>query len=163
MRRRDPDPRKEMPDPKLAEHEFKARFHAQFTDPAFDRLSSELDRLAEAAWDGYINGRKSPRTRKAGPGFADPDYELSTDWLAARAAVIAAQETYEKANSPARFLLSLWGRIGLLPALQYPTSAASVTLSSSPGGTARAIQPTAHYVDCLIRWCTCRRVRVASA
>jgi hypothetical protein len=103
MSRSEPGPRKEMPDPKLPEHEFKARFHTQFADPAFDRLTSELDRLAQAAWDGYVNGRKSPRTRKAGPDFADPHYELSTDWLA-REAVIAAQKTYEKGNSPARFL-----------------------------------------------------------
>jgi hypothetical protein len=96
MNRREPLPRKEMPDLKLPEHEFKARFRTQFTDPAFDRLSNELDRLAEAAWDGYVNGRKGPRTRKARPDFADPDYELSTDWLAARDAVIAAQKTYEK-------------------------------------------------------------------
>lgn len=37
----------------------------------------------EAAWDAYSHSRKSPITRKAGPGFADPDYEISVDWLAA--------------------------------------------------------------------------------
>nr|WP_245332672.1 hypothetical protein [Bradyrhizobium erythrophlei] len=33
---------------------------------------------------------KSPITRKAVPGFADPDYEMSVDWLAAREAILAA-------------------------------------------------------------------------
>ena len=46
-------------------------------DPAFDALADELDRVADVAWDGYSNSRKSPRTRKAGPGFADPDYDLA--------------------------------------------------------------------------------------
>ena len=41
-------------------------FSAQFQDRAFDALSSELERLADAAWDAYAHSRKSPRTRKAG-------------------------------------------------------------------------------------------------
>jgi hypothetical protein len=44
-------------------------------------------RPSTAAWDAYSNGRKSPLTRKAGPGFADPDYDLAADWLAARDAI----------------------------------------------------------------------------
>ena len=71
-----PEPRKGMPSPRLAEDEFKRRFRAQFQDPAFER-SRELDKVAEAAWDAYAHSRKSPRTRKAGPEFADPDYDLS--------------------------------------------------------------------------------------
>ncbi|MBS0422057.1 MAG: flavodoxin family protein [Proteobacteria bacterium] len=100
-----PEPRKGMPSPKLPEVEFKRRFLAQYADPAFAPLSQELDRIAAAAWDGYSNGRKSPRTRKAGQGFADPDYDLAVDWLNARAAIVTAQAQHADPAGPARFLL----------------------------------------------------------
>jgi hypothetical protein len=80
-------PRKGMPSPRLNENEFRKRFLAQFQDPAFDALASELDQIVAAAWDAYEHSRKAPRTRKAGNEFADPDYDLSVDWLAARAAI----------------------------------------------------------------------------
>jgi hypothetical protein len=44
-------------------------------------------------------------TRKAGPGFADPDYELSLDWIAAHDAIMAAQLKHDDPTAPARFLL----------------------------------------------------------
>jgi multimeric flavodoxin WrbA len=100
-----PEPRKGMPSPRLDEAEFKRRFRAQFPDPAFDALCVELDKIAEAAWDAYRNSRKAPRTRKAGPDYADPDYELSIDWIAAREAVQAAQWQHEDAGGPNRILL----------------------------------------------------------
>jgi multimeric flavodoxin WrbA len=98
-------PRKGMPDPKLPEAEFKARFKGQFTDPAFDNLAAQLDQIAEAAWDGYRNERKSPHTRKAGQGFADPDYDLALDWLDARAGIQRAEQDYENPTAPTRILL----------------------------------------------------------
>ena len=73
------EPRKGMPSPRLGEREFRARFLSQFRDPIFEPLGDELDRIAAAAWDAYSHQRKSPRTRKAGPGFADPDYDLSVE------------------------------------------------------------------------------------
>ena len=85
-----PEPRKGMPSPRLPELEFKRRFLAQFIDPAFDPLRGELERIVSAAWDAYANSRKSPQTRKAGPQFADPDYDLAVDWIAAHEAVAAA-------------------------------------------------------------------------
>jgi multimeric flavodoxin WrbA len=99
------EPRKGMPSPRLSESEFKRRFLAQFQDPAFDSLAGELQSLAVAAWDGYSNSRKSPRTRKAGAGFSDPDYDLSIDWIAAHEAVQRAQQQYENRTARARFLL----------------------------------------------------------
>ena len=69
---------------------FEARFRAQFADPAFYELGTDLDHIATAAWDACDSGRKSPRTRKAGAEFADPDYELATDSLATRDAIAAA-------------------------------------------------------------------------
>src|SRR5262245_63548601 len=89
-----PSPRKGMPSPRIDEEEFRRRFLQQFIDPAFAPLEGELAKVAAAAWDAYANSRKAPRTRKAGPGFADPDYDLATDWIAARAAVQAAERRH---------------------------------------------------------------------
>lgn len=98
-------PRHGMPDPRLSEEEFKRRFLQSYVDPAFEPLAQELARIAAVAWDGYRNGRKSPRTRKAGADFADPEYELADDWREARDAIHQAQRRYEDAAGPARFLL----------------------------------------------------------
>src|SRR4051795_11550773 len=73
------EPRGGTPSPRLSEQEFLARFLSQFPDPAFDPLRGELARVAAVAWDAYANQRKSPRTRKAGPGFADPAYDPAQD------------------------------------------------------------------------------------
>ncbi|MDB5471874.1 MAG: NADPH-dependent reductase [Caulobacter sp.] len=100
-----PEPRKGMPDPQLGEAEFRQRFLSPFQDPAFDNLKDELDRIAGAAWDGYSHHRKAPRTRKAGPGYADPDYDLAIDWINAKAAVDAAQARHEDKDGPGRILL----------------------------------------------------------
>ena len=102
---RAPEPRKVMPDPHLEEREFRERFLAQFRDPAFDRLSAELEKIAAVAWDAYENGRKAPVSRKAGPEFADPGYDLSVDWIAARDVVREAQRRHEDLNRPLRILL----------------------------------------------------------
>ncbi|HEY4135811.1 MAG TPA: flavodoxin family protein [Alphaproteobacteria bacterium] len=100
-----PQPRKGMPSPRLDEAAFKARFRTQFIDPAFGPLQDELAKVTEAAWDAYAHSRKSPRTRKAGPGYADPDYDLSEDWIAAKAAIEAAQRRHDDAAAPARILI----------------------------------------------------------
>src|SRR5690349_7266958 len=81
-----PDPRKGMEDSTIDEAEFRKRFPSQFTDPAFEPLQGELAKVAGAAWDGYSNHRKSPRTQKAGPGFTDPNYDMAVDWIGAKAA-----------------------------------------------------------------------------
>jgi multimeric flavodoxin WrbA len=91
--------------PRLDEAEFKRRFRTQFQDGAFEPLQTELDRIADAAWDAYAHERKSPKTRTAGPGFADPDYELAVDWIAAKDAIDAAQKRYDDASGPLRVLL----------------------------------------------------------
>lgn len=90
-----PAPRKGMPSPRLDEAQFKQRFLHQFIDPAFASVQGELDAVAEVAWQAYADSRKSPLTRKAGPGYADPDYDLSLDWLMAKAAIAQAQARYE--------------------------------------------------------------------
>jgi multimeric flavodoxin WrbA len=94
-----------MPSPELSRDEFRTRYLEQFRDPVFRPMDAELERLVEAAWDAYSNHRKAPNTRKAGPEFADPTYDLSVDWLAARADVIAAQARHDDRDGPVRLLI----------------------------------------------------------
>ena len=94
-----------MQNPRLDEAEFKTRYRQQFLDPAFDAVRDEIERVAAVAWDGYQHSRKSPLTEKAGRDFADPEYELSSEWLEARAAVMAAQSRYEDRSGPLRILI----------------------------------------------------------
>ncbi len=103
-------PRKGMPSPRLNEGEFRKRFLAQFQDRAFDSLAGELDSIATAAWDAYSHSRKAPRTRKAGAEFADPDYDLAVDWLAARAAIADAQRRHDDRSKPAILLINCSSR-----------------------------------------------------
>src|SRR5690242_21582519 len=99
------DVRRGMPSVELPREEFEKRYRSRFADPVFRTLQREIDAIVAAAWDGYRNSRKSPRTRKAGPGFADPDYELSVDWIAAREAVQEAQRRHEQKDGRPRILL----------------------------------------------------------
>ena len=94
-----------MPSPALDLEEFKRRYAEQFCDPAFTELRSEIDNLATVAWEAYSDSRKSPVTRKAGPEFADADYDLSVDWLAARDAIREAHRRYQDEAVPPRILV----------------------------------------------------------
>jgi multimeric flavodoxin WrbA len=94
-----------MPSPRLDEAAFKKRWLSRYQDPVFDARRGELDAIAAAAWDAYAHERKSPATRKAGPGYADPDYDLAVDWLAAKAAVEAAQARHDAPDEPCRVLI----------------------------------------------------------
>jgi hypothetical protein len=99
------DVRKGMPPVKLSRQEFGKRYRGRFIDPVFRPLTRELDAIVAAAWDAYSHSRKSPVTRKAGPGFADPDYEISVDWLATREAILAAQLLHDDRGEKPRILL----------------------------------------------------------
>lgn len=99
------EPRKGTPSHKLDEAAFRERFLIPYQDPAFDPHRQALDEIAKAAFDGYVNERKSPLTQKAGPGYADPDYDLAIDWIRAKAAVDAAQKRHEDKDAPRRVLL----------------------------------------------------------
>jgi multimeric flavodoxin WrbA len=48
---------------------------------------------------------QEPAQRKAGSEFHDPDYDLSTEWIAAREAVRAAQTRHDDSHGPSRILL----------------------------------------------------------
>ena len=84
---------------------FHERFMADYRDPAFSAEAGSLQRIEQIAWEAYREGRKAPVTRKAGPGYADPDYDLSVDWLAARAKIDAAQAAWGLPQTPSRVLL----------------------------------------------------------
>jgi multimeric flavodoxin WrbA len=100
-----PDVRKGMPSRQLERAVFEQRFKSGFIDPAFAQLHRELQALAEAAWDAYNGSRKAPLTRKAGRGFADPDYDIAVDWLNARAAIEDAQRRHDDPEAVSRILL----------------------------------------------------------
>src|SRR5258708_3337901 len=63
-------------DVKLSRAEFERRIRERFADPAFDAVAPELRHIVDVAWTAHDKCHKSPRTRKAGPGFADPAVEL---------------------------------------------------------------------------------------
>ena len=90
---------------KLSREAFRERFRARFYDPAFRVEDAAIDRLEAIAWDAYSEGRKAPLTEKAGPGAADPDYDVSVEWKQARDAIAAAQRAHDDANAASRVLL----------------------------------------------------------
>ncbi|MYN06888.1 flavodoxin family protein [Pseudoduganella aquatica] len=89
----------------LERGEFHLQFRRSFLDPAFSAVREALDQVEEVAWANYHAHRKAPVTRAAGPGYADPDYELSVDWLAARERLQAAERRQKDPLSPSRALL----------------------------------------------------------
>jgi multimeric flavodoxin WrbA len=84
---------------------FRQRFMEGFSDPAFQAEQEAIARLEAIAWQAYEEGRKAPVTRAAGPGFKDPTYELSVEWLATRDRLVQAQVRWSQAHTPSRVLL----------------------------------------------------------
>ena len=99
------DVRKGMPPVKLSREEFERRYRRRFVDNVFESVEQELTAVIAAAWDAYSGSRKAPLTRKAGLGFADPDYEIAVDWLNARDTIVVAQRRHDDENEPSRILL----------------------------------------------------------
>jgi multimeric flavodoxin WrbA len=89
----------------LERAEFHRRFMDAYRDPAFQAESQALGRIERIAWEAYEQGRKAPVTRKAGPGYADPDYDLSIDWLDAKARIERAQDAWGRKKTASRVLL----------------------------------------------------------
>jgi multimeric flavodoxin WrbA len=89
----------------LTRAEFSTRFRAAFFDPAFRAEDASIARLEEIAWQAYTEYRKSPFTQKAGPGYADPDYDLSSEWVATKQRIDAAQMRWADPASRSRVLL----------------------------------------------------------
>jgi len=99
------EPRKGQYPGKLSREAFRAHFEKPFVDPLFARECEAIARLEAIAWDAYCQSRKAPITRKAGPGFADPNYDLAVDWLAARDAILEAEKRHQDPAGPGRVLV----------------------------------------------------------
>jgi multimeric flavodoxin WrbA len=99
------DVRKGQGDVKLSRDEFERRLRARFSDPAFDAVAADVDRVVDVAWKVYDEYRKSPRSRKAGPGFAHPDFELPGEWLDTHERVQHAEREQKNPAAPSRILL----------------------------------------------------------
>jgi len=98
-------PRKGQAPPQLSREEFGERFRRNFHDPAFEGEREAIARLEAIAWDGYDKDRKAPLTAKAGPGFADPDYDLSVEWRETRDKLIAAEKRQKDPATRSRVLV----------------------------------------------------------
>ncbi len=90
---------------KMSRAEFSAHFQRSYYDPLFDREREAIARLEEIAWQAYCDGRKAPKTSKAGPGFADPNYDLSDEWRANHEALQRAAIRQKDISAPSRALL----------------------------------------------------------
>jgi multimeric flavodoxin WrbA len=89
----------------LGREAFGERFRQRFVDPAFERERDALQRIEVIAWEAYEQSRKAPRKHKAGPGFADPDYDLSDEWRATHERLKAAQQRWSDAKTGSRALI----------------------------------------------------------
>ena len=89
----------------LARDSFSLRFRDSYVDPAFRAEDAAIARLEEIAWQAYIEGRKAPITRKAGPGYADPTYDLSADWLVTKERLDSAQKVWADPKTKTRALV----------------------------------------------------------
>ncbi|MES2562410.1 MAG: NAD(P)H-dependent oxidoreductase [Pseudomonadota bacterium] len=89
----------------LSRAEFSKQFLHAYSDPRFDAERDSIARLEDIAWQNYCDGRKAPRTRKAGAQFADPDYDLSVDWIAARDTLREVAARQQEASAPSRVLV----------------------------------------------------------
>ena len=97
--------RKGMPDVHVSRDEFIRRFRERFVDPRYESLTDAIERITEVAWDAYEDYRKAPHTEKAGQGYADPDYDLSIDWIEASRKIKEAEQRQKDPTSPSRILL----------------------------------------------------------
>ena len=90
---------------KLNRDEFHVRFMRKFYDPAYEAVSKELASVEEVAWKNYVESHKAPITVKAGPGFADPDYDLSAEWKEAHDRLLAAEARQKDPATRSRVLV----------------------------------------------------------
>lgn len=99
------EPRKGQAPAPLARDVFHQRFMQSYIDPAFRKEDEAIARMESIAWDAYQEGRKAPVTRKAGPGYADPDYDMSVEWLETKDKIDQAAKVWKDPASPSRVLL----------------------------------------------------------
>src|SRR5688572_30048847 len=97
--------RKGMPDAQLTREQFAERLRRRFHDPAFAAAEAEIETIVAIAWEAYDDYRKAPYTHPAGPGFADPAYDLSDEWRETARQIAAAQARQKDAAAPSRILI----------------------------------------------------------
>ena len=85
--------------------EFRERFLQRFRDPAFDAERDAIARIEAIAWSAYHEERKWPRRAPAGPGFAEPDYELGVEWLETSRRLRELQARWGDQATPSRVLV----------------------------------------------------------
>jgi Multimeric flavodoxin WrbA len=94
----------EQPSARIDKETFLERYRQHFFDPSFDGAYDEISKLAEQAWENYSDSRKAPRTQKGGAEFADPDYDLSIEWLETRQRLLNAEKIHQQSER-LRFLV----------------------------------------------------------
>ena len=99
------DVRKGQAPAKLNRDEFRLVFSRNFFNPSFEKVGKELAAVEEVAWENYVNSEKSPITVKAGPGAADPDYDLSIEWKQASDRLKAAAARQMDRDTQSRVLI----------------------------------------------------------
>jgi multimeric flavodoxin WrbA len=97
--------RKGQGDVKLTRQEFERRLRERFYDPAFQHVERQIAEVVEVAWKVYDEYHKSPRKRKAGPGFSDPEFELPVEWLDTRDRIREAEREQKDGSRQGRILL----------------------------------------------------------
>ncbi|MDQ3025102.1 MAG: flavodoxin family protein [Pseudomonadota bacterium] len=98
-------PRTGQARPQLTRKEFHERFQRNFYDPLFEKEKDAIRRVEVIAWTAYDKDRKAPLTAKAGPGFADPKYELSVEWRATHDKLVAAEKKQKNSRTRSRVLV----------------------------------------------------------
>jgi multimeric flavodoxin WrbA len=100
-----PKVRKGMPSVQLTKKEFSKRIRERFYDPTFAAIMPEIEKSIEVAWKNYTEYHKSPRTRRAGHAFSDPEFALPVEWLETRKAIAQAERHQKNLKSKSRILL----------------------------------------------------------
>jgi len=94
---------------RLSREVFRERFLLRYVDPAYDSERAAILRLEAIAWDAYQQGRKAPHTVAAGAAFADPTYQISTQWLDTHRRLKAAQSRWADPSTPPQVLVIAGG------------------------------------------------------
>src|SRR5262245_41923698 len=97
--------RKGQGDVKLTREEFERRLRERFYDPEFQSVEPQIADIVSVAWKAYDEYHKSPRQTKAGPGFANPEFELPVEWLDTRRNIQQAEREQKDPSRQSRVLL----------------------------------------------------------
>lgn len=90
---------------KVDRNEFHLRFMRSFADPAFQQAQDALAQVEQIAWENYSASHKAPFKEKAGPGYADPYYDLSSEWRESSERLKKTDAWQKNPLSPSRVLL----------------------------------------------------------